>query len=182
MQVAQPICPVFVAAAAAVVQAVDRPPAHRSRHTMRRNSVTGFRERPSSCEGCSGRQIMPMGPRIARTRLGAPTVAFDPLRTIPKRSGQFPWSGGCFDLRTITKAGTSTDCRRAVQSHCAIQRLHGRRVRMFEREGTQSRTQIGNCGHRARLATPVDDGGSRPVERKRAVMRNGEIKRWIDRR
>src|SRR6516162_9605900 len=80
----------------------------------------------------------------------------------------------------ITQPGTLLNFGRAVHGQCAIQRLDGSRIRMFEGEGSQSRTEIRNCGHRTRLPTPVDDRGSRRVESERAVVRNGEVKGRVD--
>src|SRR6266436_10432623 len=97
-------------------------------------------------------------------------------------SAQPSWSGRCFNLRAITQLGTPPDVRRPVHSQRAIQRLHGSRVRMLEGEGSQSRTQVDNCGHRARLATPVDERGSCAIEGERAVVRNCEIKGSVDSR
>ena len=53
---------------------------------------------------------------------------------------------------------------------------------MHERERLQPRAEIGDGRHRARLAAPVDERGSRAVERKRTVIGDREVERRLARR
>ena len=60
---------------------------------------------------------------------------------------KFPQPSGSFDLRTIAQLSPTNDCGCAMDVEFPVEDRNGIWIRVFKREESQPRSEIGHCCH-----------------------------------